>query len=87
MTPNDLLMMKGTFTRLQRRKFFIETLIGNFVWTGIQENIILYTSKSLVEYIREDSVIGHREGQHVIGAYTGMDVIFTNATRATLSRF
>lgn len=90
MTPQEFLEIDGEFTWLFGCDFFIETLIGNFIWSDKDyqgDNTLTYTSKTYEEFLKECSVpYGRSKGIHVIGDYIGREgVIFTKATIGKLS--
>lgn len=88
MTPQDLLMLSGNFIYVREEEFFLDVPgVGNFIW-DVKRRIIRYTSETFNEYVRKYGMdYGMDKGNHVLGAYLGLDIIFTKATVATLSRF
>lgn len=90
MKTQEFLEQIGDFTWLFGCELFIETAVGNFVWRNpdlLGDNTLTYTSKTYTEYTRSLPYPGRSKGHFVIGDYVGKDVIFSCATRATLSRF
>ncbi len=90
MTSKDFLTLSGEITWLWTDKFFIETSIGNFIWSDKDyqgDNTLIYTSKTYDEFLKECSVpYGRSKGTHIIGDYIGREgVIFTKATIGKLS--
>ena len=86
MSPKEFLELPGNFTWLGASEFFIETHIGNFLWSDRTcpggSNTMTYTSKTY-----DESLYGSRKGVHIIGNYAGREVIFTKGTIGFLSRF
>lgn len=73
----QLMNMSGYFTWDFGQNFFIETPIGNFVWSDPDyygDNTIRYFNGSIQDYF--GGGFGRRKGRHTISGYCGEDFEF-----------
>lgn len=77
MTRQEFLNMTGEFTWDFGMNFFIETRIGNFIWSDPDyngDNSIKPYNGTCHEYFEQCGHFGRSKGIHTIGGYCGNDV-------------
>jgi hypothetical protein len=79
MTKEELLKTVGHFTWGFSSKFFIETEVGNFIWSDPEyngDNSLTYFKGSYEEWTKEENIpFGRDKGFHIIKNYCGEDVV------------
>jgi hypothetical protein len=73
-----LINMVGDFTYMFGMHFFIETEVGNFVWSDPDyqgDNTMTLFKGTYKDYCKQDSMggFGRCKGKHLIGRYCGED--------------
>ena len=79
MLPEDILNTVGDFTWSFHNTFFVETDLGNFVWSDPDydgDNSFTYVDYEYKEWLKKEGIpYGRSKGKHVIRDYCGEDIV------------